>query len=169
MSITYKYKNRYMKKLFEALTKDKSIFVNDFDGWGSEALPEGFKWGKGGMEENAILAPNGDLLIFQSTSLRRGNHLEVSLRDKGTEVEKIKLGDFFPDQDVVIATSGESLMFFAPICKDKRELIHFLGSLEEFCGKEQMAYWRFHDMSENLAIWLYRHNPNRKKEREWGI
>ncbi len=158
-----------MEKILEFMQPGNFVFVNDFSGWGDEALPEGFTWGKGGPEENCLLAPDGRRLMLQSTSLRRGNHLNVSLRRNGEEVGKVKLGDFFPEQDVVIATSGESLQFFAPVCRTKRELIRFLGRIGDFCEKHEMRNSRFLDEAEDLALWLYHHNPNRVQERDYGI
>lgn len=158
-----------MEKILEFMQPGCFVFVNDFSGWGKEALPAGFSWSKGGLEENCLLAPDGSRLMLQSTSLRRGNHLNVSLRRSGKEVEKVKLGDFFPEQDVVIATSGESLQFFAPVCRTKRELIRFLGKVGDFCEKHEMANYRFLDEAEDLAMWLYCHNPNRVQEKDWGI
>ncbi len=158
-----------MEKILEFMQPGNFVFVNDFSGWGDEALPAGFSFGKSGQEENCLLAPDGKYLMLQSTTLRRGNHLNVSLRRSGKEVEKVKLGDFFPDQDVVIATSGEKLLFFAPVCKTKRELIRFLGRVGYFCEKHEMANYRFLDEAEDLAMWLYCHNPNRIQENNWGL
>lgn len=157
-----------MEKILEFMQPGNFVFVNDFSGWGDEALPAGFSWGEGGQEENCLLAPDGSRLMLQSTSLRRGNHLEVFLR-RGEEIERVKLGDFFPNQDVVIATSGESLQFFAPVCRTKRELIRFLGKVGDFCEKHEMRNSRFLDEAEDLAMWLYRHNPNKILEKDWGI
>ena len=159
-----------IKKILEYLTEDSFVFVNDFNGWGEEALPEGFTWGKGGPEENCLMAADGNSLSLQSTTLRRGNHLTVSLRRNGKEVETVKLEDLFPDQDVVIATSGEILRFFAPVCKSKRELIKFFAELDDFCSvhKENIC-WHLQGYAEDLALWLYHHNPNRVQERDYGI
>ena len=156
-----------MEKILEFMQPGSFIFVNDFSGWGDEALPTGFCWGKGGQEENWLLDPDGASLMLQSTTLWRGNHLEVSLRRNGKEIERVKLGDFFPEQDVVIATSGESLLFFAPVCRTKRELIRFLGRIGDFCEKHEMR--NYLDEAEDLAMWLYHHNPNRVQEKDWGI
>lgn len=158
-----------MEKILEFMQPGNFIFVNDFSGWGAEAEVPGFVWGNGGLEENCLLAPDGSRLMLQSTFLRRGNHLNVSLRRSGKEVEKVKLGDVFPEQDVVIATCGESLQFFAPVCKTKRELIRFLGKVADFCEKHEMRNSRFLDEAEDLAMWLYRHNPAKEAEPEWGI
>ena len=159
-----------MKKILEFMQPGNFIFVNDFSGWGAEAEVPGFVWGDGGLEENCLLAPDGSRLMLQSTSLRRGNHLSVSLRRNGEEVEKLKLGDLFPNQDVVIATCGESLQFFAPICKNKLELVKFLNNLDECCKAQgDELNWHVKEHATRLALWLYRHNPAKEVEPEWGI
>lgn len=159
-----------MKKLLEYMLNGKMVFVNDFSGWGDEANVPGFSWGKGGQEENCLTAPNGESLMFQSTSLRRGNHLKLSLRSNGEEVEKICLGDIFPEEDVVIATSGESLSFFAPVCKNKLELAEFLAAIGKFCKNNRgKIHYGFESNAYKLALWLYKNNPNREVEADWGI
>ena len=159
-----------MKKLMDYMLAGNFVFVNDFSGWGDEANVPGFSWGEGGQEENCLTAPNGESLMFQSTSLRRGNHLKVSLRSNGEEVEKICLGDIFPDEDVVIATSGESLSFFAPMCKNKLELAEFLTTIGKFCKiNRDKVHFGFESNAYKLALWLYKNNPNREVEADWGI
>ena len=159
-----------MKELFEFMVFGSNVFVPDTYGWGAEAEVPGFVWGDGGLEENELVAQDGASIMFQSTSLRRGNHLQASLRHKGIEVEKVKLGDFFPNQDVVIATCGESLQFFAPICKNKLELVKFLNNLDECCKAQgDELNWHVKEHATRLALWLYRHNPAKEVEPEWGI
>lgn len=159
-----------MTKLFEFMVFGSNVFVPDTYGWGAEADVPGFAWGDGGLEENELVAQDGASIMFQSTSLRRGNHLQASLRHKGIEVEKVKLGDFFPNQDVVIATCGESLQFFAPICKNKLELVKFLSKLDECCKAQgDELSWHVKEQATQLALWLYRHNPAKEAEPEWGI
>lgn len=159
-----------MKKLLNYMLTGNFVFVSDFSGWGDESDVPGFSWGEGGQEENCLVASSGENLMFQSTSLRRGNNLVVSLRDNGKEVEKICLGDIFPEQDVVIATSGEALSFFAPVCKDKLELAEFLTTIGKFCKNNRgKIHFGFEANAYKLALWLYKNNPNREVEDDWGI
>ena len=159
-----------MKKLLEYMLTGNFVFVSDFSGWGDESDVPGFSWGEGGIEENRLVAPNGESLMFQSTSLRRGNHLKVSLRSNGKEIEKIYLGDIFQEQEVVIATSGESLAFFAPVCKNKLELAEFLTTIGKFCKINRgKVHFGFEANAYKLALWLYKNNPNREVEADWGI
>lgn len=160
-----------MDKLLEFMQEGKYVFVNDFEGGDTTFEIPGFTKGKGGLEENEFIARNGEHIMLQSTTIRRGNALTASLRDRRSGlVENVKFRDFFPEQTVVIATCGESLQAFAPICNTRAELIRFLGKIEDFFATHaETTRSRDQDTFERLALFFYKNNPNKAVEREWGI
>ncbi len=139
------------------------VFISDFEGWGREALPTGFSWGHARQEENSLRAENGDELGYQGIYLRRGNHLDARIKISADQIETLGLDQFFPGQELVIATCCEKLRFFAPVCRNKKELIAFLHLVQENAD----GFWM--QQSIDLALWLYHHNPNKVKEASWGI
>lgn len=135
--------------------------VNDDIRWGKQDLPTGFAWGHARMEENSLRAPNGDELNYQGMYLRKGNHLDVWARIENN-VEVLNLNQFSPQQELVIATCCGCIKFFAPVCRSKKELIEFLYSVQNVDDP-----WL--QQCKDLALWLYKNNPNKIQEEPWGI
>ncbi len=158
------------KLLLSYLTDDFFIFIDDFAGTAEENSIPQFSFGTGGQEENCIVAKDGSHLMWQSTTIRRGNHLYASLRNRSTgkQIQRIRIGELFPKQTIVIATCGESLQAFAPICKNKMELCQFLITLNN-CDKEHKLRYRVVQECKELALWFYLHNPEKEQEPDWGI
>lgn len=145
------------------------VFVNDFSGWGIESDIRGF--GRKSTPEGHILkAANGAEYGHQDVYYRRGNHLTVSLREKGEEVKKLPLNslEMFKDFQVVVETSGEMLKAFAPVFSRKKDLIIYLAELEDYFDglKKSSAKYKGNVFDEiaNLAIYLYKNNPEKKEE-----
>ncbi len=141
----------------------KFVFVNDFEGWGPEADLKHFKR-FGSMEGNGLQAENGEQFAFQYVSFRRGNGLTVQLRDREKRTsEHLSLADLplFKDFDVVIWTSGESLQGFAPICDNELDLAIFIRKLQEWGEAGDYGLQRKLEDMINLAIFLYKNNPEK--------
>lgn len=145
--------------------KGKFVFVDDFSGWGQESELANFHRAAA-MEGNELVATNGEHFGFQYTSIRRGNHLIVNLRDHEAQTyENLKLADLpmFQDFDVVIWTSGEALRGFAPICGNKFELAIFLQNLEDYGDPTDYALSNTKNEMASLAKFLYKNNPDKTK------
>ena len=156
--------------------EDHHVFIDDFTGWNEKKInPQGFKVGKGGdCESNGLIAENGAAYLPQGGSIRKGNHLKASLRriDRIEHLDipgkEILLGELplFKDYEVVVLTSNEALQCFAPVLSKKRELVQFLVLIEDYFEelKEQGEYfnWRQPDEFKELALFLYRNNPNKE-------
>ncbi len=143
--------------------RNKFVFVNDFSGWGPEADLKHFKR-ISEMEGNGLQAENGEEFAFQCVSFRRGNGLTVQLRNTDTNKgEHIPLADLplFKDFDVVIWTSGESLQGFAPVFSDKLDLAIFIRKLQEWGEAGDYGLQRKLGEMINLAIFLYKNNPEK--------
>lgn len=143
--------------------RNKFVFVNDFEGWDPEADLKHFKR-FGSMEGNGLQAENGEQFAFQCVSFRRGNALTVQLRDLEKDTSKqLSLADLplFKDFDVVIWTSGESLQGFAPICDNKLDLAIFIRKVQELGEAEDYGLQRKLEDMINLAIFLYKNNPEK--------
>lgn len=143
----------------------KFVFVNDFSGWDDKAQLKNFRFGPA-MEGNKLIASNGEEFCLQYVSMRRGNHLTVQLRDHQTKTcQDLKLDTLpmFQDFDVIIWTSGESLMGFAPVCGNKFELALFLQNLADYGDPQDYSCSRTKEDMATLAKYLYRNNPDRTK------
>lgn len=143
--------------------RGKFVFVNDFSGWGPEADIKHFKR-ICEMEGNGLQAENGEEFAFQCVSFRRGNGLTVQLRDHEKDTcEQLPLADLplFKDFDVVIWTSGESLQGFAPVFSDKLDLAIFIGKLQGLGDNGDYGLQRKVRDMVNLAIFLYKNNPEK--------
>ena len=141
----------------------KFVFVNDFEGWDPEADIKHFKR-IGLMEGNGLVAENGEQFAFQYVSFRRGNGLTVQLRDREKRTsEHLSLADLplFKDFDVVIWASGESLQGFAPICDNKLDLALFIRKVQEWGEAGDYGLQRKLEDMINLAIFLYKNNPEK--------
>lgn len=148
----------------------KFVFVNDFTGWRTDEINiPGFTYVPS-MEGNAIRADRtGEIWRAQYCFHRRGNHLTVQLRDSETWTEEdLVLAEqpLFKDFPVVIITSEESLLGFAPICSNKMELALFIEAVREEAATRDKALdgfdYRFDGRAEDmvsLAKFLYRNNP----------
>ena len=156
-----------MKRLLSFLRINADVFVVAPKG-GDDMIP-GFSWGIVRPHENELVARDGESLLLPDTVLYLGNNMIASLRRNAREMDKVKIGDIFPKQNVVVAVAGESLLFFAPICKTKRELACFIADLENFCSHYPDMYEKLQDNCEKLALWLYKHNAHRESEPDWGI
>ena len=152
-----------MEKLFKFMQENSSVVINKYTGWNEQADIPGFFRDEDRKSKDCLIAGNGDKLMLLGFSLRRGNHLELSLYHNNIEVERVKLGDFFPDQDVVIATSGEKLSFFAPVCKTIMELIKFMSEIVKLTEKYHLGQSLLSDF-KRLALWLYYHAHDKIKE-----
>lgn len=145
--------------------KNKFVFVDDFSGWGQESELSNFHRAAA-MEGNELVATNGEHFGFQYTSIRRGNHLTVNLRDHAAQTyQNLKLADLpmFQDFDVVIWTGGESLRGFAPLCSNKFELAVFLQNLQDYGDPEDYALSETKYEMARLAKFLYKNNPDKTK------
>ncbi len=157
-------------ELFEAITSSgQNIFVNDVSGWGDEAKVPGYEF-ISAMEGNGLRRHTTNAeYIPQYGSVRRGNHLEVQLRQNGEVVKRFVLGDLFPNNHLVIVTSGDSLRRFAPIFNTRSEVIDWCVLVHDYCTARQQAgnptlwYWKG-DMVE-MAKFFYRNNSNRVDDR----
>lgn len=155
------------------------VFVNDFSGWGDEAKDVPGVTFFPSMEGNGLKCEaTGEIWEPQCSTLRRGNHLTVKLRDYDSENDKstfkeVKLNELplFKDFPVVIMTNAEALRAFAPVCSSKLELALFLAAVEAETEKRNAAHeggydysWsRTADNMVSLAKFLYRSNPEKKK------
>ena len=171
----YKLKIIIMNKkeifaIFEAITTSgQSIFVNDFDGWGERAEIPAYGF-TSAMEGNGVKSHATDEeYIPQCGTIRRGNHLEVQIRQSGQLIKRFILGELFPDNHLVIVTSGEALRWFAPIFALRSELIDWLMQVHEYCilrqnqGNPVPWYWES-EMVE-LAKFFYRNNPDKENDK----
>lgn len=171
----YKLKIIIMNKkeifaIFEAITTSgQSIFVNDFDGWGERAEIPAYGF-TSAMEGNGVKSHATDEeYIPQCGTIRRGNHLEVQIRQNGQLIKRFTLGELFPDNHLVIVTSGEALRWFAPIFALRSELIDWLMQVHEYCilrqnqGNPVPWYWES-EMVE-LAKFFYRNNPDKENDK----
>ena len=145
-----------LQKLMQMMSEN-FIFVSDFE---EIVAPKNFKLGykpEIDPESNALIAENQDFFMLQSTTLKKGNNVEVQIRTSADKTEKVSLQEFdlFNKYEVVIMTSGEKLIGFAPIVASKIELAAFALSLQE-------TELQSHDMLI-LAKWLYQHNPAKEQ------
>jgi len=152
---------------------NKYIFVNDFSGWGQEADVEGFK-SIPAMEGNGFMSlSTGKEFIPQYASMRRGNHLEIQFRSRtpeGVEVdERAKLGDLFPNHDIVIITNNESLQCFAPVIKKRSEIFQYIALLQAHLAERRAngmgTFWNFEGDMMDLAIYLYQNHPEKEEDK----
>lgn len=153
-------------KLMAYMTESKKfVFVDDFNGWGNEAELKNFR-NASAMEGNKLIATNGEEFALQYVSMRRGNHLTVSLRDHEVkDYQNLELANLpiFRDFDVVIWTSNEILQGFAPVCTNKLELALFLQYLEDYGDPANYYLSRMKNDMANLAKFLYKNNPEKSK------
>lgn len=120
--------------------------------------------------EYCLCAQDAASLNVPGTILCCGNQTQALLFYNGKEVDKVMLRDVLPKQTVVIVLSCDKheLLYFAPICKNKKELVSFIAGMYKFCDCYDNIYAHARQ-GIDLALWLYKHNPSKEKETEWGI
>lgn len=161
---------RRIFELFAAITSSgQNIFIDDFSGWGSDAEVPGYDT-ISAMEGNGLRSQTTDEeYIPQYGSIRRGNHLEVQLRCYDQLVKRFTLGDLFPNNHLVIVTSGESLRRFTPIVNRRSEVIDWIMLVHDYCvirrqeGNPTPWYWE--DDMVKMAKFFYKNNPDKVSDR----
>lgn len=153
-------------ELFDFMTSNeagKFVFVSDFHGWTECAKIPGFT-SFAAMEGNGIKSEKtGESYFPQYETVRRGNHLKVELR--GEKDKKITLGSLFPNQDVVVVTSGDSLTKIAPIFPRRSETIDWIMQVHQYCMERQKSgnpvpwYWESDMIS--LATYLFQNQEDK--------
>lgn len=122
------------------------------------------------MEGNGLKGKNGQKITFQYSTISRGTERDLQLRNYDVERNRwnvdecIKIGDMFPNREVIIITNGDALTGFAPVFDDKLDLALWLRDLQELAEKSEsdLYPYSFADMRE-LAKFLYWNNPNKVK------
>ncbi len=161
---------RRIYELFAAVTnRGEFIFVDDFSGWGSDAEVPGYDT-ISALEGKGVRSQTTDEeYIPQYGTVRRGNHLEVQLRQDGKLVKRLTLGDLFPNNHLVIVTSGESLCRFTPIFYRRSEVIDWIMLVHDYCvirrqeGNPTPWYWE--DDMVKMAKFFYKNNPGKVDDR----
>ena len=158
-------------ELFDYMTSSgKSVFVNDFTGWGEEAHIPGYP-SFPSMEGNGIRSEaTGAEFEPQCETVRRGNHLEVYYRGEERLVKRVILGDLFPKGvPVVIVTGGEALRRVAPMLKRRSELIDWLMMVHCYCEHRKIVAnpvsWFWEGNMIDLATFLYRNRPDKIEDK----
>ena len=120
--------------------------------------------------EYCLCAQDAARLNVPGTILCCTNQTQALLYCNDVQVDKIMLQDVFPKQTAVIVLSWDrhELLYFAPICKNKKELVSFIAGMYKFCDCYDNIYPHVRQ-GIDLALWLYKHNPSKEKETEWGI
>ena len=154
-------------ELFEFMTcNGKSVFVNDFSGWGEVAEIPGFK-SFSSPEGNGIRSEaTGSEFDPQYESIRRGDHLEVQYRNDGNLIERVTLGNLFPKgTPVVIVTGSEALRRVCPMFKRRSEMMDWMHMICEYtmlraaAGEPVPYYWESNQLE--LARYLYENQPDK--------
>ena len=163
-----------LKKLIGYLQEEhKYIHVDDRTGWGKESGVEGFIPAINNNGVGLQSVSMGSAFLYQGATIRRGNHLEIQLRSvKPTgEVkvdERVKLGDLFPQQDIVIVTRGNVIQFFAPVIKKRSEMFSYFALLQsklaERRAKGKKTFWNFEGDMIDLSLYLYQNHPEKEED-----
>jgi len=164
-----------LKKLIGYLQEEhKYIRVDDQEGWGKESGIEGFIPAIKNDGVGLRSVATGNAYTYPGATVRRGNHLEIQLRSVkptgGVEVdERVKLGDFFPNQDVVIVTKGNVIRFFAPVIKKRSEMFSYVALLQsklaERRAKGKKTFWNFEGDMIDLSLYLYQNHPEKEEDK----
>lgn len=158
-------------ELFDYVTNSsKSVFVNDFSGWGAAACIPGFS-SFSSREGNGIRSETtGVAFEPQYETVRRGDHIQVQYRENGNLVKKVTLGNLFPDGvPVVIVTGSEALRKIAPMFKRRSEMMDWMHMVCDYVMLRASAaqpvphYWE-NDML-TLARYLYENRPDKITDR----
>ena len=153
-------------ELFDYMTTSgKSTFIDDFEGWGTEAEIPGFS-SFASCEGNGIRSKATDQTYEpQCENVRRGNHLKVECRSKGC-IREISLDTLFPEgTSVVITTGSEQLRKLAPIFEKRSEMMDWLHLVGEYVITRKNAGnpvpWYWEDEMIKLAKYLYENQLNK--------
>lgn len=157
--------------LFDFMTRNsKSVFVNDFSGWGEAAKIPGFP-SFDSPEGNGIRSEaTGAEFDPQYESIRRGDHLEVQYRDEGKLIDRITLGDLFPKgTPVVIVTGSEALRRICPMFKRRSEMMDWMHLVCAYVearasSSDPVPYYWESNMLE-LARYLYENQAEKVADR----
>lgn len=163
-----------MKKILESMAFGKFVMVDEQATSNKSMNIPGFYTTKAShqLHSNTLLANNGEKFTAKHVRFTCGNNISVVCCNEQNNEQSatILLGDKFPNQKLVIATTYDRLQFFAPVCNSKAELADFLVTVEKlFQGKQSSYPWHMQDSFVELALWLYVNNPNKKSEPDWGI
>lgn len=163
-----------MKKILNSMKFGKFVSVNELNPVPCQIEIAGFSFesSEGEVLQDQIVSTNGDVFQRPDVTFRCGNKLNVSLCDQHQLYDHTGfcLGSLFPDHNLIVAVVDNQLAFFAPICNSKRELVNFLMTVDEFFIKNKSDFAVFvHDNFIDLALWLYKNNPGKKIESDWGI
>ena len=152
-------------ELFDYMTSSgKSVFVNDFTGWGEEAHIPGYE-SFTAMEGNGIKSQTtGETYVPQYESVRCGNHLEVQFRHDGDVIKRVTLAELFSVR-VVIVTGGEALRKVAPMFNRRSEVIDWLMLVHCYCVQRQTAGnpvpWFWESDMIAIATFFYKNAPDK--------
>lgn len=158
-----------MYRLLNYLRFGHHIVVDELSGWGDEALLTGFFYAELKPGETILVASDGSRFTSPGNKLRRGNSLTALLKKGDEVVEEGILGRYCEITThgvthylpIVIATAGDNVQYFAPVCSNPVELKSFLVMAQRFCKAHQDVPWWLYDKTEKLATWLQEHNPRR--------
>ena len=163
-----------LKKLISYLQgANKYIHLDDKQGWGKGSTVDGYipAIKNGGVGLRAVAT--GNTFTNQGATIRRGNHLDVQLRSVSPtgEVkvdEHIKIGDLFPQQDIVVVTKGNVIQFFAPVIKKRSDMFKYIALLQshlaERRAKGKKTFWNFEGDMIDLSLYLYQNNPEKEED-----
>ena len=156
-----------LKKVFKYMnTHGLATFIDMYNA----VSVKGFQSGSLDCESSKLESQDGYCIGFQFISLTEGTGRELQLRsivDNRQELdERINLSDCFPEKQIVIMTGGDSLYGLAPVLNDKLDLLEYIRFLRDYeqslPEEDRWSIWRHIKDSEDLAIWLYKHNPQEK-------
>ena len=158
-----------MKRLLNFMQTGSHVYIKTLSGKDEAVALPGFEIEKYD-DEYCLCAQNASRLNIPGTILCYGNPAQALLFYNGKEVDKLMLRDVFPKQTTVIVLSRDKheLLCFAPICQNKKDLVRFIADMYKFCDCYDNIYAHVR-RGIDLALWLYKHNPFKKKEPEWGI
>ena len=154
-------------ELFEFMTtRDKSVFVSDFSGWGEAAKIPGYT-DFSSSEGNGIRSNfNGAEFEPQYESVRQGGQLEVQYREEDEVIKRVILSDLFPKTTpVVIVTGSEVLRRICPMFQRRSEMMDWMHLVCEYVAIRGMTispvpyYWEGNMLE--LARYLYENRADK--------
>lgn len=161
-----------MKTILNSMKFGKFVSINKCNPVPDDDKSAGFSFKSSVDDNDQIVSASGEVFQRDNITFRCGNKLNVSLCDHlHVYHSRFLLGSLFPDHNLIVAAAGNNkVTFFAPICNSKRELVNFLMTIDEFFIKNKSNFPVFmHDNFIDLALWLYKNNPGKKIESDWGI
>jgi len=161
-----------MKTILNSMKFGKCVSINKLNPVPDDDKIAGFSFKSSVDDNDQIVSAAGEVFQRDNITFRCGNTLKVSLCDHlQVDHSRFSLGSLFPDHNLIVAATGNNhVAFFAPICNSKRELVNFLMTIDEFFIKNKSDFPVFvHDNFIDLALWLYKNNPGKKIESDWGI